>query len=508
MALACPVSLCPASSRRNPYGFPRTTARSSSALSVPSRLSCSTVLGGFGLSDVGAVRGAYGPEHGVISLLREPPARPQSRAVAKEAGGDNPGAGTWPSSGSPCRGGLRGATKLATPAPRRTTRWSRGTCPAGIWTSSAKTAGRVGLKPHLGPLVDGQAVRDASFLITRTRPKRQMVSIHRTRQREVEPSQAPTGVAREASTQSKSAGAAARLLRSEKHWGRRTWRHFEHTVLTTLRERGAHSVDELAEEPPEVLFVPMVRDELAAALDSARRRGLVEPLGHSRRPGGQDAHDEWTLTKEGSRSVRTGLSWLVGSLGLLGKVVVSIAGVLGALGLTNLGELLGLTDFISRPFEVDQVPVFWIVGVLELVAVAAGALLWVRAKVIGVSAQRAVAKDWARWGEERPEWRRTALQAFPWLWAIVAVPGVVVVGTASLVPPESWPVESDLHIALSCVALVAAIPAAVKVPKWLFRWSAIRDDAQKRRGNMAPAEETNEDASFTTERQQPAAAPA
>ena len=323
-----------------------------------------------------------------------------------------------------------------------------------------------------------------------------MVFIHRTRQRDVEPSHTP--LAREVSTQSESAGPSARLLRSDEHWRPRTWKHFEHAVLTTLRRRGARSVDELAEEPPEVLFVPMARDELAAALDSARRRGLVEPLGHSRRPDGQDAGDEWTLTKEGSRAVRTGLSWLVGNLGGLRTTVGNLSFLR-----TAVVPILGLgltTDFISRQFAANS----W--TVVGIAVIFAAAMLWVRAEVTGVSAQGAVAKDWARWEKERPEWRRIALHPFPRLWAILGVVGVCVgmVGVALLGPFESG---LGLYVPL---AGVPAIPSLVKLSKWLRRWSTIADDAQKRRRNLASAAKTDEDASLTmddalTPRHQPAA---
>lgn len=57
----------------------------------------------------------------------------------------------------------------------------------------------------------------------------------------------------------KGAEPAARLLPEHEWWSRQTWAHFRYVVLDHLRQFGAHSLDELAGSPPEILGLQLSR---------------------------------------------------------------------------------------------------------------------------------------------------------------------------------------------------------------------------------------------------------
>jgi len=255
----------------------------------------------------------------------------------------------------------------------------------------------------------------------------------------------------------------------------RTWKHFEHNVLSDLRQRGARSLDELADDPPKVLFLPMARDELAAVLDFARRRGFVEPLGHAHRPDGHEPRDEWTLTNDGRQAIRPALSWLAGGLSRLRVVVVTLASLVGA---------FGLKDVIFGTKSVDP---FLLVMALDAIFIGAVIAISVRGKTTGVTALNTVARDWSRLGNERPEWRRKALQKFPWLWAVLGVVAFFAATflTFEVLPEDHWLETTGL---VMIPIMLPMAPSAVKLFAWITRWAEIANDAEKRESSGGGAD--------------------
>jgi hypothetical protein len=248
---------------------------------------------------------------------------------------------------------------------------------------------------------------------------------------------------------------AAESLPDDERWRSLTWRHFRHRVLRHLAVRGALSVDELVKDPPTVLSMPLDRQELEAVLDSARRRRLVEPLGHPRRPNGDEAPDEWAVTDAGRRAVRRLGPALSGTL----KTWVSIAAALvGVFGTTLTLEQVGLSLVEAATLAIP-------LGIALSVAVH------VRALLTGAAPARVVAHDWRRWATERPAQHRDATMFFPFRSLLA----MLFVFWASLVALAVIDVVTGVDAVLSPLTafvpvVLAALAGGRSVFEWIARW--------------------------------------
>jgi hypothetical protein len=75
---------------------------------------------------------------------------------------------------------------------------------------------------------------------------------------------------------------------------------FDRLLVHDLAERGAASIDELQERGFGFDGVALTGCDLVSLVESARRRGLVEPLGHSTRASGEEVKaTEWAATDRG-----------------------------------------------------------------------------------------------------------------------------------------------------------------------------------------------------------------
>jgi hypothetical protein len=75
---------------------------------------------------------------------------------------------------------------------------------------------------------------------------------------------------------------------------------FDRLLVYDLAERGAASIDELQQREFRFDGVALSRGELVSLVESARRRGLVEPLGHASRASGEEVKaTEWAATARG-----------------------------------------------------------------------------------------------------------------------------------------------------------------------------------------------------------------
>jgi len=257
------------------------------------------------------------------------------------------------------------------------------------------------------------------------------------------------------------------LSSDEDRWRRATWIHFESRLLTHLRQRGARSVDELVEDPPEVLWLALTREEVEAVVEFARRRGLVYPLGHEKRADGEHTRDEWILTEKGESATQLGFRWLRSKAGGVVKIVSLLLALLGALGVTSaFGQWMRTNQ---------STDIIWLSGLLVAYIAIFGlaGLFTLRARTSGASRRAAAAADWVRWRHERPDWHALATRPFPWARTILA--GVVTVGVpAALV---SFGVLSDrsLQVVAAIIFPVAFKPAM----SWMKRWQTLEAKARE-----------------------------
>ncbi len=91
-------------------------------------------------------------------------------------------------------------------------------------------------------------------------------------------------------------------------WSERVKKRFHYELVCHLSAFGAASAKEIERRRFNVLDLALTREEIEEVVDSARRHGLVEPLGHSRRGDGTPTDaDEWIPTERGRlRSRRLG----------------------------------------------------------------------------------------------------------------------------------------------------------------------------------------------------------
>jgi hypothetical protein len=255
---------------------------------------------------------------------------------------------------------------------------------------------------------------------------------------------------------------ANRYLPENEEWRPQTWVSFRYAVLRRLKECGAHSVEELASAPPELLYLELNRNEILAALDSARRRGLVRTIDPRSGGGAIASREEWVLTEDGRRTIRHGIPWILDKLAVLPKLV-SIGTFLGALGLSAV---------ISQQLRTSNSSE--IIGLVELLVVLGGALcfmtLTIRARSAGARVRRNVCRDWRRWQADKPHWYAIARRRFPWKWLPLAFLGFLLgVLAAGYLPIGSFPAG----MLLLAVAWLFAAP----IYAWSTRWDLIAGDA-------------------------------
>ena len=251
---------------------------------------------------------------------------------------------------------------------------------------------------------------------------------------------------------------AARLLPQEEIWRPLTWAHFRYVVLRHLRVEGAHTLDDLACEPPEVLGLSLSRQELIAVLESCRRRSLVARLDPSSNAGPLAAEDEWIVTADGRRASRPAISWFFAHAGRVSTagltLITSVVGILGirlSLGHDAEASVLALAFVIASAFLI----VMWIVVLL-------------RHRSSGERGRRIVASDWSRWGREVPGLRVKAFRKFPWKWfslGLVAAAGAI---AALLVLPAL-----GAHVLPLLLVFAPAYLLMIPVFLWTSRWDEI-----------------------------------
>jgi hypothetical protein len=246
---------------------------------------------------------------------------------------------------------------------------------------------------------------------------------------------------------------AGRLLPEEERWRPRTWARFRRVVLVHLRDEGAHSLDELVADPPGVLGLPLSSQELTAVLESCRRRGLVARLDPGAGSGSLGPDDEWMITDEGRRLTRHSAAWALDHAGRLLNLVVA---------LIPLAAIVGLSKLLDTG-EVDVIPALLLVAVALVAGMAIA--IWLRPRLNGSRARRAVALDWIRWQRERPTLQEKALEGFPGRWAI----GALVAFGAGLLVLGFFP-------GLDWLAFVPFYLSGLPIYAWLTRWDEIESD--------------------------------
>lgn len=235
---------------------------------------------------------------------------------------------------------------------------------------------------------------------------------------------------------------ARRLLpEEERDWRPATWRHFRFVLTRHLQKEGAHTLHELAQDPPSVLGLKLNRHELKAVVDSARRRGEIAEL--SRAGGVSYQRAEWIITEHGRKEASHALPWLFAQGTRMQSWVVP---TITALGVFGIG--------VSKTQGPNLI-------LLVVASVLVGSMVWllasIRSTTSGAKAGRRVGRDWARWGRLRPAWYRKAFQPFPWRSALL--------GAVTFVAGSALD-RSAVSYALAAVTCVCFI----RLVTWKERW--------------------------------------
>jgi hypothetical protein len=231
-------------------------------------------------------------------------------------------------------------------------------------------------------------------------------------------------------------------------------------VLDHLRQFGAHSLDELAGSPPEILGLQLSRAELEATLESARRRRLIERLDAGSGSGRIEPADEWILTDAGWSMLHHGASRLMRLAGDGWKFLATAVLPLGA--------------FLGLKMEVNNWD--WAFGAFALLV--ASIIVWatvaIRRRAIGARPGKTLAVDWVRWSLDRRELYEHAVRPFPWLWLLATVGAQL----AAIIAMGALGLESTAWELF--VLALAALPA-IPIVNWLSRWSDIAIEAKQAR---------------------------
>jgi hypothetical protein len=219
----------------------------------------------------------------------------------------------------------------------------------------------------------------------------------------------------------------ARLLPADEEWTPKTWAHFRYQLLLHIKSHGACTVEEIQAVGLEVLHLPLSREELIAVVESARRRGLVSPTGHSKAADGSPVDLEWRLTSMGRQAARSPLAWAMSSIGAsLRRLLPPLAAVVTALGLSAYATKM----FTKLPW--------WTVALIALGFVYFAyfvmlglAMRWSRRN--GAGPGLAIANEWTRFQREHRDWYEAIRTPFPWRFTIlcgVGAGGAVILALA------------------------------------------------------------------------------
>lgn len=252
---------------------------------------------------------------------------------------------------------------------------------------------------------------------------------------------------------------AKRFLPSEESWRPRTWRHFRYALLRHLQDQGAHSLEDLTADPPEVLHLGLNRTELLAVIDSSWRKGLIRRFDTATAGGPIASRDGWAVTEDGQRTIRHGLPWIFDKLDLVPKMVSLIAALLGT-------AIVGNWLRSRSETEIAIIAGFGLLAFLALFAL--------RSHAAGANARRAASRDWKRWQNDRPEWSKIAQRRFPW-WA-AAAPLVAVSVVVLLAKHVSGALVEQFGALLVIFAWTPLLG-------WFSRWDEIERKAKEREGN-------------------------
>jgi hypothetical protein len=179
-------------------------------------------------------------------------------------------------------------------------------------------------------------------------------------------------------------------------WSARVWKAFHRALLADLARHGASSLADLKRRRFHVLELALDEQELLAVVDSARRAGLIAPLGQERRPdGGAIEADEWAPTDAG----RSRMQGFV-RVGLKTATMVPWAVVAGLVGRA------------AAPWISNQNPVVFVFCAATLLVLA-----WTAWRYGQGAGAPVIAKQWSRHAVELPvlnRWqRRLAFTAVP-----------------------------------------------------------------------------------------------
>jgi hypothetical protein len=198
-------------------------------------------------------------------------------------------------------------------------------------------------------------------------------------------------------------------------WGPRVWKAFHRALLNELSRNGASSLDDLMRRRFHVLELPLDRQELVAVVDSARRAGLIAPLGQAEDAEGNAIGSvEWAPTD-------TGRSRLQSFGRFLSRISAAIpSAVLAAVVTGTLWPWLKNQNVV----------------VAVLCAAALLAFLWIAYQYLQGAGAPAIAARWSRHAVELPVLNRWQCRLAP-----AAVPVIVLAlagGMFALLTVSLW----------------------------------------------------------------------
>jgi hypothetical protein len=223
------------------------------------------------------------------------------------------------------------------------------------------------------------------------------------------------------------------LLDARDQWSAPVWKTFRRVLVNDLVENGAATVSDLERRRIDFLELALDRKEILAVVESARRTGLVEPLGHEQRADGATVDGpEWAVTDEGHSKTMSFGRWLR----RFGAVAPSAA-------------LLAVSTDVIWPWLRDQRPLVAIGGGV-LVVVLAWMLAVILYRRVGGASGRTVARSWSRHAVELPALNRSFTWWNGWTVALgvlftVCYFAPIWIATIDDLP---WTVDALLYVSL------------------------------------------------------------
>jgi hypothetical protein len=250
--------------------------------------------------------------------------------------------------------------------------------------------------------------------------------------------------------------------KSAEAWSQSVRRRFHHCLIENLMQEGAASIDDLFRRRLNLLDLAMTREEIEWAVESARRHGLIEPLGGG--PLGEGKKTEWVPTDQGRLRARR-----------FGEMTSGIAGKL------PWAFAAGVLAIVAKKYDVlgHWAVLAVVLGMLSFL-ILAGASLAVRRSQGALP--RRVAREWDRHAVELPDlnrWYGRRFRVLPYILTALAMIAILP-ATFAILPNSAEGTLSEAAILPTSFLLglvYSSILAYISID--LGRTAALRREARE-----------------------------